>query len=313
MRLISKILILAILALPANLFAVTLPCPVEPDQPVTQTMVFFLGGGPRVTNLDFIDAREDGEAHFSKEADFVGVKADQPYACLDKATSLSNLVMQTSHLIYPGAVLVPVRIQNCKGEFFKDSDGRDIDPRTVAAWLTEKAQGPAVVVFGFVPNKRTPHLGELISTLQAQGLTVVSPKGASDAALLESLLQAGREAATLQAIVRQPKVLTPSCTNTAPPDQTVHTGTFTSPTFPCEDTAKKNQAIQNLLGQLGYTAALCTGSCTSGGCKPTTLTSGEQDDVNLQLIDNGTGTCYYTATVTGSGKAYFRASCGCIC
>ncbi len=100
------------------------------------------------------------------------------------------------------------------------------------AWLTEKAQGPAVVVFGFIPNKRTPHLGELISTLQAQGLTVVSPKGTSDAALLESLLQAGRDAATLQAIVRRPKVLTSTCANIAPPDQTVNTGTFTSPNFP---------------------------------------------------------------------------------
>jgi hypothetical protein len=308
------VLSLALISIPAG--ALEIACPIEEDPvPIDHgtVTVYFVGAGPRVTDPRFLDRHQDGEAHFSTEADFVGVAQGQPYACLEKATTLSSLMMSASQELAPGAILVPVRVQNCQGELFKDSNGADIDPMAVARWIQENAKSPSVVVFGFARSEKTPPLGDLIRTLRKAGVTVIPPAaGGSGEALVTTMLRAGREAGALQGVLRTFK--TAACASNGGINQGgLPTGTYVSTQFPCDDTSKKNGAIQNLLGQLGYTQTLCSGTCTKGSCKATTLSSGTNDNVDLSLQNDGSGTCWYVATVTPPGTGYFFSDCGCVC
>ncbi len=317
---------LCLLALPVGAQVVSEePCPIvadDPDDPndpvdteidIENVTVFFVGGGPRVTSLEFMDTRQEGEARFPAEADFVKVTPDQPYACLEKATALSTLVMESSRALAPGATLVPVRVQNCAGELFKDASGAAIDPMAVARWIQENAKSPSVVVFGFTRNAKTPALGELIRTLRADGIAVVPPaSGRSEDALIADMLRAGREVAVFQDLLGMAKAGT-CASNGAINQGGLTPGIYYSPTFPCNDTAAKNQAIQNLLTQIHYTQTLCSGTCSTGSCKAIGLTSGTKDDVELTLNNNGAGSCSYTATVGAGGVGYFRGKCGCVC
>lgn len=291
------------------------PDPADPDIDINtgNVTVFFVGGGPRVTGLDFMDPRQEGEARFAAEADFVKATPEQPYACLEKATALSTLVMESSRALAPGAILVPVRVQNCAGELFKDASGADIDPMAVARWIQENAKSPSVVVFGFSRNAKAPALGELIRALRADGITVVPPaSGRSEEALVAHMLRAGREIAVFQDLLGMAKAGT--CASNGGINQGGLTpGIYNSPTFPCNDAAARSQAIQNLLAQMGYTQTLCSGTCSTGTCKTIGLTSGLQDNVDLRLNDNGAGSCSYTATVKAGGVGYFRGRCGCVC
>lgn len=126
------------------------------------------------------------------------------------------------------------------------------------------------------------------------------------------MLRAGREAGVYQSLLNIEKAAT--CTSNGGINQTgLPTGTYTSPTFPCGDSGAKSRAIQNLLQQMGYTQTLCSGTCTTGVCKPISLTSGLHDNVDLVLNNDGQGTCWYVATVKPPGTGYFNATCDCIC
>lgn len=70
------------------------------------------------------------------------------------------------------------------------------------------------------------------------------------------------------------------------PDK-VKVGEFFSKTFKCDDKSAKAEAIEGLLRKMGFTPALCGGSCPRGKkCKPVGLYSDINDDVELSLVEN---------------------------
>ena len=99
-------------------------------------------------------------------------------------------------------------------------------------------------------------------------------------------------------------------------------GVKTSSSFPCEgNSEEKRRAIEGLLEDLGLKSEdMCeriTGSCSKGSsCTPNgiKIKPGFEDGRNLEIINNGDGTCHYKLTCpSGGNKLVIRgALCECM-
>ena len=98
---------------------------------------------------------------------------------------------------------------------------------------------------------------------------------------------------------------------------------ITSSSFPCPNGAKgtipftpaKEDAMDDILAQLGIPTPTCSGSCKAGtACTATGILSPGNDNVNFTIEDdpNKPGYCRYSAWVFRTGKPSMRAQCGCV-
>lgn len=106
-----------------------------------------------------------------------------------------------------------------------------------------------------------------------------------------------------------------SCSSKGPQKIKVEAGDYFSPTFKCDDSVAKANALRAFLDDLGTSLdVFCIGSCPGkkDRCEPYSLGSNIRDDMELKLIENDNGTCVYWAEVTGDGKTILRVECECI-
>lgn len=98
---------------------------------------------------------------------------------------------------------------------------------------------------------------------------------------------------------------------------------ITSSSFPCPNGAKgtipftpaKEDAMDDILAQLGIPTPTCSGSCKAGtACTATGILSPGNDNVDFTIEDdpNKPGYCRYSAWVFRTGKPSMRAQCGCV-
>lgn len=98
---------------------------------------------------------------------------------------------------------------------------------------------------------------------------------------------------------------------------------LTSTSFPCPDgpkgtipfTGAKEDAMDDILAQLGIPAPTCSGSCKAGtACTVTGILSPGNDNVDLTIEadPNKPGYCRYSAFVFRRDKPSMRAQCGCV-
>lgn len=83
--------------------------------------------------------------------------------------------------------------------------------------------------------------------------------------------------------------------------------------FAPNDKPDKSHAIEDLLSKLGFDAGLCLGHCKDDNhCRPVKLWSSPNDDIHLELIEDGDAKYYKATALKDDPLASLKAQCECI-
>lgn len=111
--------------------------------------------------------------------------------------------------------------------------------------------------------------------------------------------------------VRQNECLT--CISLGGYTEGTRSGNHDSPSFPCNDVARKQQAIRALLANFGIRNPLsCSGFCISGTCGVSGLMDSNIDGCDLTgPSDDGNGNCHYNLNCPSPHTPSVYPDCGC--